>query len=229
MNLKSYGKKFVVDNYDIQLDTTGNRHSELFPNHIRAIICGRSNCGKTNLLISFLTHKNGLRFQNIYVYSKSLNQTKYQLLQKILEGVPEVEYFTFNSNHEVISPSQVKPNSIVIFDDVICDKQNKIKEFFSCGRHFSLDSFLLAQTYSSISKQLIRDNANFIILFKMDEKNLKHVYNDFVSTDFSFNTFRQLCSECWKIPYGYLVISTENECNGGRFRFGLDRFFTNIN
>lgn len=230
MLVKPLGKEFNVENYDVvNVNSNKKRHGELFPNTLRAIICGRSNCGKTNLLISFITHPNGLRFQNIYIYSKSLNQSKYVLLEKIMKGLPGLGYYTYSSNENVINPSKVKPNSIMIFDDVICDKQNNIKEFFSRGRHFSCDSFLLAQTYSAISKQLIRDNANFIILFKMDERNLRHVYDDFVNTDFSFEKFREICSICWNSdPYGYLVIDKDSEINAGRYRKNLDSFFTNI-
>lgn len=229
MILKSYARKFSVDNFDFEPEDEKNKHGELFPNTIRAIICGRSNSGKTNLLISLLTHPNGLRFKNIYIYSKSLNQPKYKFLQKIMEGIPLIGYYTFTSNEEVISPAQVKSHSIMIFDDVICDKQNNIKEFFARGRHFSCDSFLLAQTYSAISKQMIRDNANLIILFKMDERNLRHVYHDFVNTDFSFEKFNNLCNQCWKSnPYGYLIIDRDAQLNGGRYRNGLDRYFTNI-
>uniref|UniRef100_A0A8D8TTN8 Uncharacterized protein n=1 Tax=Cacopsylla melanoneura TaxID=428564 RepID=A0A8D8TTN8_9HEMI len=196
MILKSFGKKFNVENFDEQTLKNKKKHGELFPNSIRAIICGRSNCGKTNLLISFITHPNGLRFRNIYIYSKSLNQPKYLFLEKVMKGIPSLGYFTFSANEEVISPNHVKSNSIIIFDDVISDsRQNNIKQFFSFGRHFSCDSFLLAQTYSAINKQLIRDNANFIILFKMDETNLRHVYNDFVNTDFSYyQLFLNLCT-----------------------------------
>ncbi len=55
-----------------------NRHSELLPNTIRAIICGPRNSGKTNVMLSLLTDPNGLRFENVSVYSKSLYQG-YQL------------------------------------------------------------------------------------------------------------------------------------------------------
>lgn len=48
------------------------KHSQLLPNTIRCIIAGKSNCGKTNLLISLIESKNGLKFENVYIYSKSL-------------------------------------------------------------------------------------------------------------------------------------------------------------
>ena len=71
-----------VDNFDLKNNNNNNnmrnRHSELLPNTIRAIICGPSNSGKTNVMLSLLADPNGLRFQNVYVYSKSLYQDKYK-------------------------------------------------------------------------------------------------------------------------------------------------------
>ncbi|KYQ47822.1 hypothetical protein ALC60_13144 [Trachymyrmex zeteki] len=36
------------------------KHGEMLPSTIRAIICGPSNCGKTNVLISLLESPNGV-------------------------------------------------------------------------------------------------------------------------------------------------------------------------
>ena len=52
------------------------RHGELLPSSIRAIFCEPSNSGKTNALLALLIHTNGLRFENFYIYSKSVNQPK---------------------------------------------------------------------------------------------------------------------------------------------------------
>lgn len=62
----------------------------------------------------------------------------------------------------------------MIFDDVACEKQNNIRNYFTMGRHNNIYTFYLCQTYSYVQKQLIRDNANLIILFKQDERNLRH-------------------------------------------------------
>lgn len=231
MELQSFKQKFHVNNFDCKgSEQNRKRHGILFPNTIRAIICGKSNCGKTNLLLSLITHPNGLRFQNIYLYSKSLIQPKYIFLNQIMNGLKNyVGYFQFDSNKDIISPSVVKKNSLIIFDDVICDKQNYIKEYFARGRHSLCDTFFLAQTYSAISKQLIRDNANFIILYKMDDLNLKHVYSDFVNTDMSFEKFRDLCSLCWNSnQFGFITIDRDADLIKGRYRCGLDQYFKNI-
>lgn len=201
------------------------KHGILLPTSIRCLICGPSNCGKTNILISLLENPNGLRFQNVYIFSKTLDQEKYKYLEEILRPIKSIGFHTFSSNDKVIPPENVKPNSIMIFDDVICDKQDNIKAYFSMGRHRGVDSFFLAQTYTRISKHLIRDNANLVVLFRQDETNLRHVYSDFaIGTDMSFDQFRQICNKCWKDKYGFIVIDMDSDPSAGKYRKGFDCF-----
>ena len=202
------------------------RHGALLPNTVRAIFCGPSNCGKTNALMTLLVHPNGLRFENIYIYSKSLNQPKYELLEKILKRVNGVNYFPFRENEEVVKPESAAPNSIMIFDDVACEKQDNIRAYFCMGRHHQVDSIYLCQTYTRIPKHLVRNNTNFLVLFRQDDMNLKHIYEDHVNTDMSFAQFRDLCSQCWKDKYGFLVIDKDSDMNRGRFRKAFDEYMT---
>lgn len=201
------------------------KHGDLLPNTIRCIICGPSNCGKTNVVISLLENPDALHFENVYIYSKSLEQEKYKYLGKILKSIKGLGYYTFTSNEDVIDPTEAKPNSIFIFDDVICGEQSNIRNFFSMGRHRGVDCFYLTQTYTRIPKHLIRDNANLIVLFKQDELNLRHIYNDcFVGCDMSFDNFRTMCNKCWNKKYGFMVIDLDSDLNKGRYRRGFDTF-----
>ena len=181
-------------------------HGEILPGRIRAIFCGSSNCGKTNALIALLLHPQTVKFQNIYLYSKSANQPKYQFLKKIIDSIPGMKFFTFTDNEQVIRPDETLKYSLMIFDDIATEKQKPIMDFFSMGRHMNLDCFLLCHSYSYVSKRLIRDNANFLAVFQMNEKNLKHIYTDHVSPDMTFQKFQDLCHDCWKISFQFLVI-----------------------
>jgi len=42
----------------------------------------------------------------------------------------EIGYFTFSNNNDVIL-NEALPNSIFVFDDVACDKQDAIREYFA--------------------------------------------------------------------------------------------------
>lgn len=200
------------------------RHGKLLPNTIRSIICGPSNCGKTNLIIGLLLHEQGLRFQNVYVYSKTLFQPLYHYLERVLSLVSTVKYFKYRENDEVLSPRDATNNSVIIFDDVACENQNNIRDYFAMGRHKNIDSFYLNQTYSKVPKQLIRDNANLIILFKQDDINLRHVYDEHVGADMEWALFRKMCATVWDRPYSYLVINKDCAKNSGGYRMGFDTF-----
>lgn len=206
--------------------TKAKRHSVLLPNSIRCIIAGPSNCGKTNLLIGLIESEHGLKFENIYIYSKSLEQDKYKYLRKLLAPLKNIGFYTFSSSDKVISPNVAKKNSIIIFDDVICTKnQENIKEYYCLGRHRNIDCFYLSQTYTRVSKHLIRDNCNFIILFRQDDMNLRHIYNDTsVACDMKFDQFKQFCLECWSEKFGFAVIDLDSDVNRGRYRKGFSSF-----
>lgn len=192
----------------------------------RGLIVGRSGCGKTNVMISLLEHPNGLRFENVYLYSKTLDQPKYNYLQKLLTPIKEIGFYEYDEGSEMLKPTEAKRNSVIIFDDVVCDSQSIIRDYFCFGRHRNIDCFYLCQTYSSIPKQLIRDNANLLIIFQQDKTNLKHIHDDHVNVDMSFDQFQSLCSHCWNDNYGFLVIDKENEINSGRYRKGFDNYIT---
>lgn len=224
--------KFVKQPHSLYLDNIFctdslkkiSRHGKLLPDSIRCIISGPSNCGKTNLIVGLLLHENGVRYRNVYLYSKTLFQPKYVFLEKVFQRIPEVSFIKYNDNEEVLSPNEAAPNSVIIFDDVACENQNNIRNYFSMGRHSNVECFYLNQTYSKIPKQLIRDNANLIILFRQDDINLRHVYDEHVNTDMPWSQFKEMCSKIWNIPYNYLVINKDCEKNKGCYRKKFDTF-----
>lgn len=79
MKFTQQPQQLNVDGHDfLRSEVAAGKHGPLFPASIRAIICGPSGCGKTNVMVSLLEEPHGLRFENVYVYSKSLDQPKYK-------------------------------------------------------------------------------------------------------------------------------------------------------
>lgn len=224
MRLVKQNFSLPVKNHDIETENF-RKHGDLFPGDSkRCLIIGPSGCGKTNVMLSLIEEPHGLRFENVYIYSKSLNQPKYYYLRELLEPLKEIGYFASEYETEILPPSEIKPNSVIIFDDVVCSDQSVIRSYYSFGRHKCTDCFYLCQTYSSIPKQLIRDNANLLIIFQQDTTNLKHIYDDHVNVDMSFQKFKDICSACWSERYGFLVIDKDSPLNFGRYRKGFDQF-----
>lgn len=170
------------------------------------------------MIFNLVIHENGFKFENIYLYTKTTpNQEKYALLKNIIYSVKGANLFKFTDADQVIRPNLVKQNSIFVFDDVISGTQTPIRDFLSMRRHSGANLiFYLVQPYSKIPKLLVRDNVNFLILFKNDDKNLRHIFNDHCSVDMEFLEFRQLYHLCWNKKYfGFIVIDKTRETNKG--------------
>lgn len=223
MRMVKHSKTLNVKNCDVN-NNQSPRHGELLPSVIRCLITGPSSCGKTNVIIALIEHPNGLRFENVNIYSKSLYQPKYEYLKQVLKPIKGITYNAYSSSENICSPCQVKPNTIFVFDDIACSNQDIIREYFSMGRHNLIDCFYLCQSYTRIPKHLIRDNANLIVLFQQDNLNLSHAFADHVLGDMSYEQFKNICSLCWRDNYGFLVINKDCAKNNGRYRKGFDNF-----
>ena len=57
----------------------------LLPKGIRGLIIGKSECGKTTLLINLLLRPGWLDYNNINIFDKSLFQPEYHILKKAFE------------------------------------------------------------------------------------------------------------------------------------------------
>ena len=61
------------------------QNDPLLPSSVRGLIVGRSNCGKTVLLLNLLLRDNWLDYNNLLVFGNSLHQDEYQVMKKGFE------------------------------------------------------------------------------------------------------------------------------------------------
>ena len=82
--------------------------------------------------------------------------------------------------------------NLMVFDDMLLEKQSICESYYVRGRHRNVDCFYLAQNYFKLPRQIIRENTNFICLFPQDLKNLNHIFDDHMEGDMTKEEFRQL-------------------------------------
>ena len=176
---------------------------------------------------------NNLDKEQVYNIFKNREKIKdinpFELIKEISETYPNkknvigCEYF--ENGEDIRDPAELNPNdkNLIIFDDVINEKQNKCTDYYCRGRHSNVDCFYLSQNYFKLPRQTIRENANFICLFPQDTKNLNPIYQDHVSMDMSYDEFKKLCNQCWKKPYGFVVLDLSSD--NGKYRYKLDTFY----
>lgn len=133
----------------------------------------------------------------------------------------------FESADDVPDPRELcsKDKNLMIFDDLLLEKQNKCEAYYVRGRHSNVDCFYLSQNYFKLPRQTIRENANFICLFPQDLKNINHIYSDHVSNDMSKEDFQELCKKAWQKHFGFLVIDLTSKKLNGKYRINLDTFY----
>ena len=133
----------------------------------------------------------------------------------------------FETGSDVPDPRELNPldKNLMIFDDLLLEKQNKCEDYYVRGRHSNVDCFYLAQNYFKLPRQTIRENSNFICLFKQDLRNVREIYQDKASDDMMLEDFRKFLHECWLKPFGFAVIDFSSEKDDGKYRHGFNKFF----
>ena len=74
----------------------------------------------------------------------------------------------YQSAEDVPDPRELIPEkkNLMVFDYMLLEKQNICESYYVRGRHGNVDCFYLAQNYLKLPRQTIRENTNFIFLFR---------------------------------------------------------------
>ena len=239
-------------------------NSPLLPSNIRGLIIGKSNCGKTTLLMNLLLQKHWMDYNHLYVFGKSLHQQEYQILKKGYEhGLSKAQVANVFLNQGILSKSNLSPLNIIeeytgvhngsvkaefyddctlipdptelnineknllILDDCFLGKQNKAEAYYTRGRHNNCDTLYISQNYFRLPRQTIRENANIIILFPQDAKNLNHIHADHCDDDMTIGEFKKFCRDVWNGAgnYNFVTIDLTSDKMNGKYRRNFDCFY----
>ena len=137
----------------------------------------------------------------------------------------------YEKSQDVPDPRAFSPDAknLVIFDDVMLEKQSNIESYYTRGRHHNIDCFYLTQDFFTIPKRTIRENTNLLCLFPQKKRNLGLLYTDYVGDDMSKDEFLRFCNNCWSKPYGFVVLDLDSPRDKGKYRCGLDEFYIPVN
>ena len=254
----------ISKDYSWRTTTSKRENSPLLPQNIRGLIVGKSNCGKTTLLLNLLLQPDWLDYNYLYVFGKSLHQQEYRVLKKGFEeglskrqisnlfilqdvlsknnlspldaideynGIKEggIKARFYNDCCDIPDPAELNPSekNLLILDDCFLGKQNKAEAFYTRGRHNNCDTLYISQNYFRLPRQTIRENANLIILFPQDARNLNHIYADHCSGDFSTkDEFKEFCKKVWTSGrHNFITIDLTSQKLNGKYRKNLDCFY----
>ncbi len=132
----------------------------------------------------------------------------------------------YEDDSDVPDPKELdaRHKNLIVFDDLMLEKQKKCEAFYTRGRHNNVDCFYISQNYFQLPRRTIRENCNLLCIFQQDGKNLNHIYNDHC-TDMTKDEFKNFCQQCWSADYGFVVIDLTSKKHEGKYRCGFDQFY----
>ena len=159
-----------IPNYDNKNENNNFKQLyEFMPNDtFRMLICGNSGSGKTNLLDHMLI-KPLLYYDQIHLYAKNLEQPKYKdMIKKLTDISDSVGYDVILYSNDLIVPVESlmddESQKIVIFDDFICDKNQKpLIDYFIRGRHKNCSIIYLSQSFYKTPKDIRLNCSHFCV------------------------------------------------------------------
>ena len=144
-----------------------------------------------------------------------------------LKNKSNIDFHFFENAGDVPDPKELNPEdkNLMVFDDLLLEKQCACEKYYARGRHSNVDCFYLSQNYFKLPRQTIRENANFICLFPQDLKNTNHIYSDHASSDMKHEEFRDMCRTIWEEPHNFAVIDLTRDKDLGKYRKCFDEFY----
>ena len=85
-------------------------------------------------------------------------------MAKEIRDKSDIERNFYQSVDDVPDPKELSSEKkcLMVFDDLLLEKENTCGSYYVRGRHSNVDCFYLAQNYFKLPRQTIRENANFI-------------------------------------------------------------------
>ena len=196
-----------IPNYDSNNDKT-KRYKQLYQympdDTFRMLICGNSGSGKTNLLYHMLM-KPLLFYDQIHLYGKNLEQQKYQDMISTFDDISQSVGYNvlLCSNDDIVPVENLMDNTaqkIVIFDDFVCDKNQKpLIDYFIRGRHKNCSVIYLSQSFYGTPKD-IRLNCSHFCIYEFPSSNERNLISKELGVD------KEQYINATNKPYSFLYV-----------------------
>ena len=84
-----------------------------------------------------------------------------------IRDTSNMDCYFFENYDDVPDPKELNPEdkNLMVFDNLLLEKQNACEKYYARGRHSNVDCFYLSQNYFKLPRQTIRENANSSVCF----------------------------------------------------------------
>ena len=144
-----------------------------------------------------------LYYNKIYLYARNLEQDKYK---KLIKKMREMSHLfgceILNVSNDEITPVKEMDygeNKIVVFDDYVCDKnQKQIVDYFIQGRHKNCSVIYLSQSFYKTPRD-IRLNCSHYCLYEFSSREANRISSE-------LGVDKEAYEAATKKPYSFLYV-----------------------
>ena len=161
----------------------------------RMIIDGRSNCGKTKLLIELLKEfRRRETFDKIIIICLTFQRNKtYQSEELIFRDTnilvcdcdfDDVEQYIKISRSFINSKPSIE-NALIIFDDIACSEDilkqtSEITRLSFSGRHENISFVLITQDFHPVPKKICENCSKFVFFYNANRKQMDTIFDKYL-------------------------------------------------
>ena len=193
----------------------------------RMIIDGRSNCGKTRLLVKLLKHfQENETFEQIIIICPTFKRNKtYQNEDFIFKDknilvcdcdFENVETYIKISRCYITSKPNIE-NCLIVFDDVICSEDilrrtSEITKLSMSGRHENISFILISQDFHTVSKKIRENCSKFVFFYNANKKQMETIFDKYLGYEEKEERNR-IVHYLRNNKFSYLFINNESPYN----------------
>ena len=178
-----------------------------------ALIIGKTNSGKTNILMNLIA-QNSIH-EKIYIYTNNLDD-KYKWLKNKFKD--DVVIYINEINFDKINKEYI---NLIIFDGLVFSNK-KISEFYCRSKKLNCLCLFIGHQYFKNSDRTLKNNIDYLIFTQLDKKELNMLCND-INLDISLNEFQDINTNLEK--YEFILIDKYNEYRFMRIRKNLNQIY----
>ena len=92
-----------------------------------------------------------------------------------------------------------------------------MQDYFVRSRHKNISCVYLSQNWTKLNFNIIRNNLNFLCVFKQNSFYIRQIYNQVADNDMTLEDFKNVCKSAWKEDFGFLTINLTRKFINGKY------------
>ena len=184
------------------------------------LVCGATGTGKSNFITN-LIFQMANTFRKVIIVCKMTDEKIYKMLSDKLGKALDIM-----SLQELPSLKNLEKGfqQLIIFDDFLCDNQQKLKDYIMYARKYNIMCAFLAQSYFATDK-FIRQNISYLVLLSMADSRNLNLITTTLGLPIENKQVAQIIRNATKEKLNVCIIDIANGDLNKKFRRNFNDFY----